>query len=139
MVYLKTKVINESTALIDLKQGSANIYHLLYTLQPKGKAGSVYTINLESNTTYREYWCAVQPGSEEDARVIFSSDDCAEFKEVKIFEVEPESKKYNWNGTVPRAKGASKAGDQADASKAGDQAQAPAPTLWKRFTKLFTG
>ncbi|KAG0605801.1 hypothetical protein M758_9G088500 [Ceratodon purpureus] len=136
MGYLKTKVTNESTVRIELKQGSANIYQKLCTLQPKGQNGSVYTISLESSTTYREYWCAVQPGSEGDARVIFSSDDCAEFKEVKIIELEPGSKKYGWKGTVSRANRAE------DASKAGDQAQAPTPapplTLWKKFTGFFT-
>ncbi|KAG0562730.1 hypothetical protein KC19_9G167900 [Ceratodon purpureus] len=127
---LKTNVTNKSAVRIVLKQGSANIYSKLSTLQPDGHADSVYTISLESNTTYREYWCAVQPGSEGDDRVIFSSDDCAEYKEVKIIELEPPgSKKYGWVGTVPRAKKAD------DASKAGDHAP---PTLWKKFIGLFT-
>lgn len=129
MTVTETKVINETVEKITLKQGSAGVFSQLYTLQPKGAPGSSFIIKLESNTTYREYWCAQQPGPpSNEPRVIFSSDDCAEYKEVRIFEVKPAgSKKYTWEGTVPRVKSEGQA----------DSAPAASHSLLKKFLGFF--
>jgi hypothetical protein len=134
MVYLETKVINETREKIDLREGSANVFHSRHTLQPKGSHGSSFTIRLESATTYREYWVAVtqgpqrnpQPGSQD--RVIFSSDDCADWKVVEIFEeVSGQNKTYNWRGTTRRSPNQAE-----DSPQVADSSAVPAVPFWRR-------
>jgi len=94
-----TRVFNDTEAVIELKQGSANVFHLLHSL-PKKKS---YDIKVDESATYREYWCAVQPIQPDNTtaeRVVFSSDDCAEFSKVRIYK--DDHGKYAWEGTVQR-------------------------------------
>jgi len=91
-----TKVLNDTDSIIELKQGSANVFHLLHKL-PKGKS---YDIKVDESATYREYWCAMQPNSSPGERVVFSSDDCTEYNKVTIYK--DKTGKYAWTGTEKR-------------------------------------
>lgn len=150
-----TKVSNDTDAVIELKQGSANVFHLLHSL-PKGKT---YNIKVDESATYREYWCAVQPvpaGNPAAAeRVVFSSDDCAEYSKVRIYK--DKNDKYTWEGTEKRgawrntavqpAKGPTPVSTGEGSTTPGDtQVSAPSPTpvqdakppsVWQQITGVF--
>ena len=95
-----TEVVNETDVVITLKQGSAGVFSVVGQVQPK----KTHKIRVDTSTTYREYWCAVQPSTDPDQdKVVFSSDDCIEFKKVKIYEVEGRRGRYKWEGISRRA------------------------------------
>jgi hypothetical protein len=75
---MKTKVVNTTGEDFLLKEGTAGIYRLLKKLKP----GEFYTISVDPNATYREYWCAVK--DDDPKAVILSSDDCQEYSVVRI-------------------------------------------------------
>ncbi|KAG0564301.1 hypothetical protein KC19_8G099700 [Ceratodon purpureus] len=75
---LKTKVLNTTNKNFLLQEGNAGVYRLLKTLPPKKS----YIIDVDPNATYREYWCAVK--DDDPKAVIFSSDDCQEYAEIRI-------------------------------------------------------
>lgn len=86
-----TKVTNASNSTIILKEGNAGEFCALGTLH---KDESM-TMKVSANATYREYWFAVDPGPSED-KIILTSDDCMDLKEIKIIE---EENKITWTGT----------------------------------------
>ena len=101
---INTKVINTTTKKFILKEGTAGIYRRLKELAPEES----YTINVDPNATYREYWCATKD-NDPDA-VILSSDDCQEYSVVRIIEKpQPQGSSqepsYTWEGEE-RSKGA---------------------------------
>jgi hypothetical protein len=73
----QTRVVNESETSFELKQGNGGHYTWLTTLE----IGKSYTIRCDPNATYCEYWVGSVAGKPE---TIISSDDCAEYKEIKI-------------------------------------------------------
>lgn len=75
---MKTKVVNTTGEEFLLKEGTAGIYRLLKKLKPDES----YTISVDPNATYREYWCAVK--DDDPKAVILSSDDCQEYSVVRI-------------------------------------------------------
>jgi hypothetical protein len=87
----KTKVTNTSNNTIILKEGNAGEYSAIGTLH---KDESMI-MSVSANATYREYWFAVDPGTSED-KIILTSDDCMDLKEIKIFE---KANKIGWTGT----------------------------------------
>jgi len=76
----KTTVINGTDKPLALKEGTAGIFTLLKKLQPNES----YQIVVDTNATYREYWCAVK--DDDPDGVVLSSDDCEDLKEVTIIE-----------------------------------------------------
>lgn len=94
----KTKVINATGTKIIVKMSNNGIITKL--LNGEVESGGSYTISIDPNATYREYWCAVPPGTNPQKKTILSSDDCAEFREVKVMKddtVNPPE--YYWRGT----------------------------------------
>lgn len=75
----RTKVVNQTGSSIILKEGTAGVYRMLCANLQTGKE---YNIKVDTNATYREYWCAVT--SDDDKHVVLSSDDCMEYREVRI-------------------------------------------------------
>jgi hypothetical protein len=153
-----TEVVNETDVIITLKQGSAGVYSVVGQVQPK----KTYRIRVDESATYREYWCAVQPTPDPDQEnVVFSSDDCIEFKKVRIYEVGHQSGRYKWEGisrqeiskpakplqptqaelaqaaSPQQAQALSTQQDHATPSQQAQAASTPNPTPWKRFTNLF--
>jgi hypothetical protein len=101
MCGLKTKVINRTNVPIELIQGSGNVYTVqLCTLQ----RDCAHDIHFDSETTAIDYWCALEAIAEGHPRVIITSDNCAEYKEVEIVEEPANSKQYTWKGTKTRSK-----------------------------------
>ncbi|KAG0608306.1 hypothetical protein M758_8G095500 [Ceratodon purpureus] len=96
---LKTKVLNTTDKDFLLKEGTGGIYRLLKKLLPKES----YTINVDPNATYREYWCAVK--DDDPKAVILSSDDCQEYAVVNIREKVAQggisqAPSYFWDGVL---------------------------------------
>jgi len=78
----KTTVINGTTKPLTLKEGTAGIFTLL---KKKLQPNESYQIVVDTNATYREYWCAAK-ADDPDGGVVLSSDDCEDLKEVTIIE-----------------------------------------------------
>jgi hypothetical protein len=76
---MKTKVTNRTCTTLILKEGTGGIFRTLHTF---GTATVDYNINVDSNATYREYWCASV--ANDPTAIVLSSDDCQEYKEVTI-------------------------------------------------------
>jgi hypothetical protein len=74
-----TKVINGIGKPLILRESTGSVKRTLKELKDKD---SRYTISVDANATYREYWCAEKP--DDPNAVVLSSDDCQEFKEVTI-------------------------------------------------------
>ncbi|KAG0567450.1 hypothetical protein M758_7G142600 [Ceratodon purpureus] len=91
----KTKVINNTGSPVNLTMSTGGIQSRESTEPVRDQFH--YTISIDPNATYREYWCAVQPGNK--GKVILSSDDCAEYSEVTLVE---KNGKYAWEGTKLR-------------------------------------
>lgn len=116
----KTKVINNTGYEVILKLSTGGVISKLRD-EPLPQ-GEHYYISIDLTTTYREYWCAVQPNTSHD-KVILSSDDCAQFSEVTLFaETLATGTRYNWKGTRSRSSRGNKKTRQAPSSSA------PAPT-----------
>ncbi|KAG0564302.1 hypothetical protein KC19_8G099800 [Ceratodon purpureus] len=116
---LKTKVVNTTNKNFLLKEGTGGIYRLLKTLLPKES----YTINVDPNATYREYWCAVK--DDDPKAVILSSDDCQEYAVVNIREKVTaqggisQAPSYFWDGVL-RDSSKQKAKDASSNSNSGE-------------------
>lgn len=95
----RTKVTNESNNTIILKEGNAGVFSELRTLH---KDDSM-VLDVTANATYREYWFAVDPETA-GHKVILTSDDCLDYKVVKIVE-DLETKKISWTGTKREERG----------------------------------
>jgi hypothetical protein len=93
MTKQKTKVINRTGSAVQLTMSTGGIQSQ-ESMRPV-ENNAPYTISIDANATYREYWCAVQPGNR-DNLVILSSDDCAEYSEVTLV---AKNGKYAWQGT----------------------------------------
>jgi hypothetical protein len=93
----KTKVVNDTGSSISLKEGTAGVYR---TLCPNLLDGNAYTIKVDPNATYREYWCAVL--LDDDKRVVLSSDDCMEYEEVHI-KLKEDKTTYTWDAFKRRS------------------------------------
>lgn len=127
-----TKVFNDTDVVIELKQGSANVFHLMHSL-PAGKS---YDIRVDESATYREYWCAVQLDSTTAERVVFSSDDCAEFSKVKIYKDNKDNNKYKWIGTELRGNWRNTPVPTKVPNEVQD-GEASTRSLWQRITGHF--
>lgn len=117
----KTRVKNQTGFPVTLKVYSSGVQTNLLR-QPLGD-GQEYTIRIDTNATYREYWCAANPG-DNPQDVILSSDDCAEFSEVTLLADRAADGSYTmrWDGSRLRNPVA-----QAPASPANSK-QGPRPT-----------
>ncbi|KAG0558098.1 hypothetical protein M758_10G004400 [Ceratodon purpureus] len=117
----KTKVKNQTGFPVSLKVYSSGIQTNLLR-QPLGD-GQEYTIRIDTNATYREYWCAANPGRNPQD-VILSSDDCAEFSEVTLKADKADDGSYTirWEGSKPRS-----SVTQAPASESPANANQPRP------------
>lgn len=73
----KTTVKNSSGVLVEIKEGNAGVYSKVGDVED----GGFLRLDVNEHTTYREYWCAVQPRG----NVILTSDDCTEHEEVEIY------------------------------------------------------
>jgi hypothetical protein len=95
------KVKNETRCPVTLKVYSSGVQTNL--LRQPLEHGQEYTIRIDTNATYREYWCAANPG-DVPQDVILSSDDCAEFSEVTLKADVAEDGSYimRWEGTKSR-------------------------------------
>lgn len=122
---LQTKVINDTGGLLTLKEGTAGIKRVLATFGP----AKSYTINVDANATYREYWCAEKDGARDP--VVLSSDDCQEYKEVTIKLITKDNVGiYIWEGI--RRDNGQKVQDNDGVKFPLSEVEA-ANTLWKRF------
>lgn len=82
-------MVNQTKSSITLKEGTGGVYR---TLCSELKPNNAFFIKVDTNATYREYWCAVT--SDDENHVVVSSDDCLEYEEVRIkFE-----DMYTWDG-----------------------------------------
>ena len=80
----RTKVINLSNNTIILKEGNAGIFNELATL----RKGESMDLSISPNATYREYWFAAVDSGSAGHKVILTSDDCLDSKEVRIVVVD---------------------------------------------------
>lgn len=132
---LQTKVINDTGGLLTLKEGTAGIKRVLATFGP----AKSYTINVDANATYREYWCAEKDAGKDGARdpVVLSSDDCQEYKEVTIkLSTKDNVGIYTWEGI--RRDNGQRVVDN-DGVKIPLSEVEAANTLWKRFCAGVAG
>lgn len=87
MTNLKTKVFNLTKYEITVKEGNAGIFSKLQTLEPwhgtTTKSDS-YTIEVDQNATFREYWMVLPPEHQNLPKIIVTSDDCVDSKQIKI-------------------------------------------------------
>jgi len=88
---LKTKVMNKTGSNIILKVGSMGVFH---TLCSKLENDKTYTIKVDSNGTYREYWCSLLP--DEDKALVLGSDDYMDYEELHI-KVKEDKQTITWD------------------------------------------
>jgi hypothetical protein len=87
MTNLKTKVINLTKYEITVKEGNAGIFSKLQTLAPwQGTTTKPDSckIEVDQNATFREYWMVLPPEHQNLPKIIVTSDDCVDSKEIKI-------------------------------------------------------
>ena len=87
MPNLKTKVFNYTEHKITVKEGNAGIYVVLQELSPCNgittKPDSC-TIEVDQNATFREYWMVLPPEHQNLPKIIVTSDDCVDSKQIGI-------------------------------------------------------
>jgi hypothetical protein len=93
----KTKVVNQTGSNFILKEGTAGVYRMIC---PKLLPTKSFTIEVDPNATYREYWCVVLP--DDNKRVVLSSDDCMEYEKVHI-KLKDDNTTYTWDGFKRRS------------------------------------
>lgn len=128
---LTTTVTNGTQNPLILKEGTAGMKRLLVTLGPH----QCYTIKVDANATYREYWCAAK--HDDPNAVILSSDDCQEFMKVLIkLKVEGNSDTYTWEG-VRRDNGRKVEVNDGAKHDIPESAEDTSKGIWKRFIGFF--
>lgn len=95
MAKIETKLHNLTEIEIELKAGNHAIFRTIARIKPKG----TYVVSSNANETYKEYWCAMQASKE---KIILSSDDCMDWKEIAIKANDDDPSKFWWKGTVSR-------------------------------------
>lgn len=80
-------MVNHTKYKITVKEGNAGIYSELQILSPwdgaPTKSGSC-TIEVDQNATFREYWMVLPPEHQNLPKIIVTSDDCVDSKQIKI-------------------------------------------------------
>ena len=98
---LKTVLHNKTNETITLMESQGGVLRVMpeHTLQ----RGERKTVRTNESATYKEYWCAVQANNE---KVVLTSDDCIEWKELVIKHAVDASganlESIIWMGTVKR-------------------------------------
>ncbi|KAG0621492.1 hypothetical protein M758_3G024600 [Ceratodon purpureus] len=85
---------NDLEYSVSIKEGNAGHFRQLTELGP----GKTFSIRTDPNATYREYLFITLP--DQTSLDVVSSDDFAEWKEIKIYEAD--DKKFYWMGTKKR-------------------------------------
>ncbi|KAG0581978.1 hypothetical protein KC19_3G025200 [Ceratodon purpureus] len=85
---------NDLEYSVSIKEGNAGHFRVLTVLGP----GKTFSLKIDPNATYREYLFITLP--DETSLDVVSSDDFAEWKEIKIYE---DNKKFYWMGTKKRS------------------------------------
>jgi hypothetical protein len=129
---LVTKVTNDTGKELILKEGTAGIKRILAELPDK----KTYKISVDSNATYREYWCAEK--NDDPNAVVLSSDDCQEFKEVTIKRtVDTNSQDvYSWEGVKRDGGKVVKVVDDVKFEQ-DTPISGPSKGIWKKITGFF--
>lgn len=84
---MKTKVINTTEDTLLIKEGTQGVFRRVQTLLPNKNCD----IKVDSNSTYREYWCAAVDN--DPNAMILSSDDCQDNRSVDIYK---DGGKFRW-------------------------------------------
>ena len=71
---------NRCEVLVEIIEGNVGVYAIVGRVKP----GSFLRLTVSELAVYREYWCAAKP-NDTGERVLFTSGDCMEFKEVEIY------------------------------------------------------
>ena len=115
----KTTLQNNTTMVVELREGQAGILRKLCDIKANGK----YTVPSELNQTYKEYLCSSGDGS---SQFTLSSDDFTEWKEIVIKLDDKDKTKFHWVPGTPRRK--VKSGTPPDFATPLDAATPSAPT-----------
>lgn len=94
---MKTTIHNKTQNDFNLKERTAGVSRELNVIK---KSGGKYVVDVNSDATYKEYWCVTN--NDDLNAVILSSDDCLDFKEIEIVETKDSTPAYKWKGTVDR-------------------------------------
>ncbi|KAG0625615.1 hypothetical protein M758_2G068600 [Ceratodon purpureus] len=110
---MKTKFINGTSSEITLKEANSGIQRFLFKLGRRdGPSTSSYTMELDTNATYREYHLFVIPSCSAGS-IIVSSDHLVDHKVITITEVE--SGVFAWEGTPRKCKAVTKKAESEEA------------------------
>lgn len=92
---MKTKFVNCTSSVFTLKEANSGIQRFMFKLEKKDHRKSSFTMDLDTNATYREYHLFVISWSNAD--IVVSSDHLIDNKVITIMEVTPGV--FSWEGT----------------------------------------
>jgi len=98
---VKTKVVNDTTSEIDVREGNVGVYIPLQTLSKKGSKNSSCVIQVDTNATYREYWIAALADNTGKRPIVVTSDDCID---NSVLTIRFDGKQYVCDKTPRNAK-----------------------------------
>lgn len=129
----KTKVVNMTGSSISVKEGTAGVFR---TVCQELKDDEAYTVKGDKNATYREYWCVVPP--DDDKRVVLSSDDCMEYKELHV--KLNANNEYTWDAVRRRTQQlVQDAGDKEAAKQHPAQTSSTTPGFFGKIRNIIKG
>ncbi|KAG0565335.1 hypothetical protein KC19_8G183000 [Ceratodon purpureus] len=131
-----TVLRNATKGTVVLREGQVGVLRRVCEIP----AGETHKVRSNLTATYKEYWCALQPSSNDD-KFILTSDDCIDWREIEIITTDDTvGKKFLWKGVVP-AKGTSKSdntGTQSDSGSPSSQSAGASTFLSRlRSSRLF--
>ena len=127
-----TTLRNNTKSSVVLREGQVGVLRQVCEIAP----GKEHKVRSNLTATYKEYWCALQPGNDHD-KFILTSDDCIDWKEIEITSTDTVPNKFLWKGTIP-AKGNSKAAQPGSPSSQSPGA-APSSIMSKLRSNKFLG
>jgi len=77
---LQTTLVNKCGRTLDLKEGSAGVYRFVKQLSN----GERFVVNIDLNSTHRDYLIEIQPDSGPPRKVFLTSDDCIDNQVVTV-------------------------------------------------------
>jgi len=129
---VKTKVVNDTTSEIDVREGNVGVYIPLQMLSKKGSKNSSCVIQVDTNATYREYWIAALADNTGKRPIVVTSDDCID---NSVLTIKYEGGQYVCAKTPRNAKSQKSAPNPHHNSGGDDSNMTQAKAGWKE--KLF--
>lgn len=92
-----TTIVNESGHPLELREGNCGVWSRVTII----RAGGTFSVRVNPNATYREYWFSV-PSHTGEPKLIITSDDMVEYESVRV-KMRNDDSNLEWVGTKSRS------------------------------------